>query len=251
MGGRRASYAVGRYSGTGHRLANEDGAEYEILDGSAVFAVADGLGAHEGGDAAARVAVQGVLRRFSALAFSERIDSLDSLTGAGHEAVRRCQAATGIETMRTTLAVLVLEGTSARWGHIGDTRIHHFRRGRLRAKSLDHSVPQLLVQAGEIDPSQIRDHPDRNKLRQALGQPEAPVPSLSEVITLEDGDAFLLCSDGWWEPVVEEEMEASLVGVAAPQEWLERMAALIKKRADPAQDNYTAVAAWVGLDVTP
>lgn len=247
MAGRGASYAVGRYSGTGHRLANEDGAEYEILEGSAVFTVTDGLGAHQGGDSAARVAVQRVVQRFCASASSERIDSLDSLARAAHEEVLLCQSATGLESMRTTLAVLVLEGTSARWGHIGDTRIYHFRGGRLSSRTLDHSVPQLLVQAGEIEPSEIRDHPDRNKLRQALGQPEAPVPSLSEVITLEDRDAFLLCTDGWWEPVGEEEMEASLVGVASPQEWLERMAALIDERADPAQDNYTAVGVWVGV----
>jgi serine/threonine protein phosphatase PrpC len=103
----------------------------------------------------------------------------------------------------------------------------------------------MLHRAGEIRDDEIRHHPDRGRLIQALGQEGEPRATVSDAHMLQAGEAFLLCSDGWWENVSDEEMERSLEASAGPQEWLEHMAATITAAASDPQDNYTATATFV------
>jgi serine/threonine protein phosphatase PrpC len=160
------------------------------------------------------------------------------------EAQRRDPAAAGC---RTTSVVLMVSGDRALWGHVGDTRLYHLRGGRIVAQTLDHSVPQALVQTGAIQASEIRRHPDRNRLLRSLGGEEDVAPALLDApLTLESGDAFLLCSDGLWEHVTETEMEALLRGAGDPDTWLKRLEARVLGVARGAFDNYSATAVFVG-----
>jgi hypothetical protein len=148
-----------------------------------------------------------------------------------------------IEGCRTTAVVLEIARGRAIWGHLGDTRLYHFRGGAIVHQTLDHSMPQALVQTGTIRPDEIRRHPERNRLLKSLGgDGEASPTLLEEPVAIAAGDAFLLCTDGFWEFVLEEDMQAVLAGADGPAQWLERMEAGLTRVATGAHDNYSATA---------
>ena len=95
------------------------------------------------------------------------------------------------------MVVLDIEGKTAQWAHVGDSRLYFFRKNRFEAHTKDHSVPQMLVNIGQIKESEIRHHPDRSSLLHTIGYPWDGNPcEASEQIRIRSGDAFLLCSDG-------------------------------------------------------
>ena len=69
--------------------------------------------------------------------------------------------------------------------------------------------------------------------------------TLAEAVELEDGDAFLLCTDGWWGALADADIGNTLAETDTPQAWLDAMRALIDARAAPGQDNFSAIALWV------
>lgn len=227
---------------SGGRTENQDYAECGDLSGhDLVCVLADGLGGHRGGRVASRLAVATVFRtirqdfRFSA-------EGLTALQQKAHQAIVAEQQRPGLEGMRSTLVVLVIRGTQALWLHCGDSRLYHFRDGRIIARTSDHSVPGLFVAANEISVDDIRRHPDRNKLLRSLGgsTQETRGTALKQPVTLEKEDRFLLSSDGFWEHVLEREMLDSWGGDV--RGWLRSMEALIVQRAKAGHDNYTACA---------
>ena len=171
----------------------------------------------------------------------ERLQAaFDAAQHAVQDAPRRDPA---IEGCRTTAVVLEIARGRALWGHLGDTRLYLFRSGAIAHQTLDHSMPQALVQIGTIRPEDIRRHPERNRLLKSLGgEGEAAPTLLDEAIALAAGDAFLLCTDGFWEFVTEDDMQAALAGAAGPAEWLDRMERGLVRQATGAHDNYSATA---------
>ena len=146
--------------------------------------------------------------------------------------------------MMSTIALLAVEGRLARWAHVGDTRLYRFLDGELVFQSRDHSASQAAVLLGEITPEQIRFHPSRSRVLRALGQ-EGELRVEQGSARLEAGqNAFLLCTDGFWEYVYENEMAETLRRSSSPQEWLERMRRYIAARAPRDNDNNTAAAVW-------
>ena len=107
----------------------------------------------------------------------------------------------------------------------------------------------MLVAAGEIDEKEIRHHPDRNRLVRVMGMEwDEPKYQVSEPMPEELGQAFLLCSDGFWENIEEEQMEACLEKYANPPEWLERMEKIVVKNGRGTNmDNYSAIVVFAGV----
>ena len=106
----------------------------------------------------------------------------------------------------------------------------------------DHSVPQVLVSAGDIRPEDIRGHEDRNRLLRSLGNQDDFRPVIFEnPFQVRSGDAFLLCTDGFWEYILENEMEELLSNSDSTAQWLQLMKKLLLSRAPKNQDNYTAI----------
>ena len=230
-------------SAPGTYAANEDAAGEVTADGRTLLVVADGLGGHAHGEVASALAVASCLAAFQAHP-SLDAGALESLFIGAHGAIAAA-AASASHPPRTTLVLLAIDEANGRWAHVGDSRLYHFRAGRVAARTRDHSVPEMLHKAGDIRDDEIRTHPDRPRLLHVLGQGTPPKAAVSSAVPLASGDAFLLCSDGWWEPVEDEQMERTLSAAADPGAWLTTMRTLVERAARRPQDNYTATAVFV------
>jgi PPM family protein phosphatase len=231
----------------GGRSENQDACGHWSGEGAAYFVVCDGAGGHLGGAVASRVVVAEALGALRSSA-SCSADALENAMRAANDAlVREQKAQTQFSQMRATIVALAidLEHGTAAWGHIGDSRLYGFRERRIVVQTRDHSVVQSLVDAGYLQPRELRTSPDRSKLLSALGDAEQFEPALERgVFTVAPGDKFLLCTDGLWEYVQENELEQSLAQSASAQEWLAALQRLVVARGKRRHDNYSAVAVW-------
>ena len=233
---------IATLSDIGGRSNNDDTVSYRQNGGSSWIFVGDGLGGYAGGQMASQAAAEALMNashRGSMLTD----DRLQEGANLANEAVRKVQMEKAGK-MKTTLVFLTIEDGRARWMHIGDSRLYHFRCGHLQTQTMDHSVSQMAVLMGEITPHEIRFHEDRNRVLRALGGDNAR-PDLSPTVMLTKGeDAFLLCTDGFWEYVYEEEMEAMLQRASSPEQWLKDMETLLRTRTPDENDNFTAAAVF-------
>jgi len=229
-------------SNSGGRSINDDTVRIWEHDGNLFAFVGDGLGGYAGGQQASQTAAEALINasRRGSLLLEEQ---LGKAADAANQAVCRLQQ-TSQGKMKTTIVFLTIEDGRAKWMHVGDSRLYHFRNGHLVTQTMDHSVSQVAVLMGEITPRQIRFHEDRNRVLRALGGDNAK-PDVSSTVMLTRGqEAFLLCTDGFWEYVYEEEMEQLLQKNREPEKWLTEMEKLIRERAPENNDNYTAAAVF-------
>jgi PPM family protein phosphatase len=235
------------------RRQNEDSCDYNWVNGCGCWVMADGLGGHQGGEVASKLAVESILGTFASQPEISSEAVTRYLEAAQYALLQRQKAEPQLSGMRTTIVLLTADEQAAMWGHVGDSRLYHFRSGRIINQTRDHSVSQALVNSGEIKPEEVRFHEDRNRLLRALGQDDDFRPTVLKTRQpLEKEDAFLLCTDGFWEMILETEMEADLGSASTPQEWLEKMQNRIMERAlkeaDKKRDNFTALAVLVTND---
>jgi serine/threonine protein phosphatase PrpC len=165
-----------------------------------------------------------------------------SCLNRGHAAVVAGQNGNGAHSqMYTTAVVLMATDGFACWGHAGDSRLYYFHRGRIVRRTLDHSVPQTLVSAGQLQYREIRLHADRNRLLRTLGSRQELKPAVDQQDGVEPGDAFLMASDGFWEYVLETEMEVELARAASADAWIAGMGRRLASRAPFDRDNSSAI----------
>jgi len=227
----------------GGRDINQDAVEHCVAGELACWVLADGLGGHGGGEDASRLATESVMQAFRSHAECSPSALLTYIEYARNAVIKRQEENAALNGMRTTLAILVSDRQQALWAHVGDTRLYLFRDGQLSRQTLDHSVPQAMVDARQLDASKIRHHEDRNRLLRSIGGREEVRATIEEnPHMLRPGDAFLLCSDGFWEYVTETAMEVDLAKAATPADWLRYMELRIRGEAPADQDNYSAVA---------
>lgn len=230
----------------GGRDENQDSCGETIHTADNLWVVADGLGGHAGGRVASQVAVKAVLD-----AWEDNSDltpeSMSFLIEAAQSKIIEGQSENPqLSSMRTTLVLFASNGVEILWAYIGDSRFYHIRHGEVNFQTKDHSVPQAMVDVGEIEVNEIRTHPDRNRLLKALGNPEKLKPTIQQSpVAVESGDAFLLCTDGFWEYITEEEMIVDLSKARSPGHWLKHMEVRLLRKAAEGHDNYTAFAVFV------
>lgn len=239
-------------SALGMRESNQDAIGDARKGGVACFVVADGAGGHAAGEIASRIAVESVIGNFVAEPVFGAAALQSGVDHANASVARDKQQSPERHDMSTTLAVLLLDEQAARavWAHLGDTRIYLFRDGRLLCVSKDHSLTQQLIEAGYASTSQLRTHPQRNILYAALGAGGDTPPVVSAEIDVRGGDAFLVCTDGLWEWVVEDDMERSLRAANGPEEWLAALCTTAQTHAGATRkvrDNYSAYAVMLGV----
>jgi serine/threonine protein phosphatase PrpC len=240
-----ARWRAASYSHVGARDGNEDSVAMAVDGERACFVVADGLGGHAGGERASRLAVDAAIEHWRIGAGRPLRDLLGGAIEAAHVAVRKVQRAEpALEDMRTTLVMLVVDGARCGWAHVGDSRLYRFESGRLVWQTKDHSVPQFLVANGELDASGIRNHPDRSRLLGTLGNDEDQVfPSLRELDRpAAAGDSFVLCTDGFWEDVLEPAMEKGWSAQPEPRAWVAALGGAVEATGRGDRDNCTVLA---------
>ena len=230
----------------GSRKINEDSVGIREYKNKHWFSLADGLGGHGKGEVASALAVEESLR---ALEWDGNLEELlaQAVMAAQEKLLREQQRLGAFHEMKTTLVMLGIENNLARWVHVGDSRLYLFERDKLLERTLDHSVPQMLVAQGEIREKDIRFHEDRNRLLRVLGTSwERPRLTVSPGTLLKDNHSFLMCTDGFWELIDEKEMGRLLKKSQSPREWLSLMETVIKKNGSGKNmDNYSAIAVFV------
>ncbi|HTD04602.1 PP2C family protein-serine/threonine phosphatase [Undibacterium sp.] len=238
-------------SDVGGRASNQDALRSVQQGALACYVVADGAGGHAGGETASSLATEGLAAafaagpEFSAAALRYWVDTANAQIGHAQ------LAQPGLHDMSSTVAALLIDRRqgAALWAHLGDTRIYFFRQRKILAMSKDHSLVQQFIDAGYCSSEQSRTHPQRNVLFAALGAADDTPPEVTEhSVPVQHGDAFLLCTDGLWEWVLEHEMEAELANAASAAAWLEGMQAVANRRfaqSGAIRDNTTAFAVWI------
>lgn len=233
-------------SRNGSRPVNEDSTGMHQVGDEYGFFLADGLGGHGKGDVASQTAIQQAILQFEQGGYSE--ETLKAIFEAGQAGVLEQQKIAGnTQGMKTTMTALLVSDQNIRWGHIGDSRIYYFYNNKLISRTMDHSVPQMLVAAGEIKEKEIRHHPDRNRLLRVMGVDEETLRyQLAEPVARKGRQAFLLCSDGFWELIDEKEMTTLLKKSKNVEQWLDDMEVLVRRHGyGTNMDNYSAVAVWI------
>lgn len=179
--------------------------ESTLERGDLVFAVSDGMGGHNAGEFASRIAVEKITELFPR-AF--RMDAAGIRRGApdlleelfdriNEQILTMGRSYEECARMGATLSLCWFRPGWMHFCHIGDSRIYYFpRSGGIKQISTDHTHVAWMVRTGQINASQARFHPARNQLNQALGANNRTIDPQTGAVGFEPGDSFLICSDG-------------------------------------------------------
>ena len=236
----------------GNREENQDRVAIAIGDGSALLVVVDGMGGHAEGARAAEAAVRTMVGEFweARRPLFDPDGFLHLTLGRAHEAVVALGQSLPPEIRpRATCVACIVQGSSAHWAHVGDSRVYQLRGGAVVDRTRDHSHVELLLRAGRITEHQAHAHPMRNYVECCIGgDPVLPEMTLGGRRALQPGDLVLLCSDGLWAGLNDAQI-ASLG--QSPERSLRDSLADLGARAvqatAPFADNTTAAAVrWLG-----
>lgn len=234
----------------GARRGNEDDLRWGQTAKGHFAVLADGAGGHSRGAEASRYAVECIERLLCDETMAFLPSNLSQVVRLAHSELQHHQTSDRLEArMHTTVVVLWIDAEAGHvmWTHVGDSRLYRIRQGRGELLTEDDSVVHQMVRSGVISVEQSRVHPQKNHLLAALGiEGDVDPHTVPRPVELAEGDAFVLCSDGWWESFEPEDLAATLARANTPEAWLAEMKERIRARALPRQDNYSAIAVWVG-----
>ncbi len=199
------------------RVLNEDNWGWtRLADSIYLYAVADGMGGHECGEVASQMAVETLCR-----VAHERVEATNQLTPEALENILDETFQTSNNTIKdhsermgndmgtTLVTAMVLSDKAALVANVGDSRGYLMRRGSLHQITRDHSLVARMVEQNRITPEEARNHPHSNILLRTVGT-ERNVEIDIFRVELEAGDRILLCSDGLWGEVEDDEIESLL-----------------------------------------
>lgn len=236
------------YTNQGGRSYNEDKAEHKLEGEHGFFVLADGLGGHGKGDKASACVVQSMLDGYVAEEyhdddwFQNQIEQVNEKLTALQKEIHH--------KMKSTIVVLAVDERSAAWAHVGDSRLYYLSEGRIKAITADHSVAYMKYLTGEISREEINMDADQSSLLRSMGgnKHTPDVFLLEEHETLKDGDGFLLCSDGLWEYLYDEEILIDYHKAESAMEWAEWMLLRVMTRVPEDHDNLTLITVLVEED---
>ena len=194
------------FTSQGGREYNEDSVGYAYTTYGAVMAVADGLGAHKGSEVASQVVVDTLLKEPLDDNKNDK-DWLRKRLETANQAILAQQAAQA-NKMKSTVVALKISGTKATWAHLGDSRLYYLHNREIAAVTEDHSVAFKKYRAAS-------------------------------------GDGFLLCSDGFWEHVQDQEILFDFLKTNNAQTWTEHLLLRAIERLESDSDNLSVIAAVI------
>ncbi len=202
-----------------------------------LWLVADGMGGHFAGDVASQMVISAVQELEPPRSLSHFVDAVERRLVETNQRLRDYADREESHTIGSTVVALLIRGRHAVCLWAGDSRMYRYRDGRLEQISQDHALVEELVERGVLTPEQAIDHPHGNLVTRAVGASEELFLDV-EIITIQEGDLFILCSDGLERQVAEEEM-ASIRG-----DWdASRLSRALLDRAlsHGARDNVTVI----------
>jgi PPM family protein phosphatase len=248
-------FSIAQDSRVGARKYNQDRVGHWATNEALLMVVADGMGGHLHGEVAAQAALDCLRRAFLGEAKPRLADPdmflFRSLARAHGAIIQEAQRLALQETPRTVLVACVVQDGYAYWSHVGDSRLYLIRRGRVVARTKDHSRVQHLVDRGVIREEAVPTHPERNILTRCLGSDHAPKLEPAASARLAKDDLVLLCSDGLWGPLTERQL---LDGMKAKelQQAVTDVASQAEARAGAQCDNVSVLAmAWGEGELAP
>jgi serine/threonine protein phosphatase PrpC len=227
------------------RSNNEDSYLYWEPDSDEEFrrkgrlaVIADGMGGYEGGQEASRLAVETVRHIYDAEFDGDPQTTLLHALDAAHRNIQRYAEEHPIfHGMGTTCTALSIVGRELCFAHVGDSRLYLVRPDRVSRLTRDHSYVGRLVESGIVRSEDAESHPQRHILTAALGSGKEVVPDKPEhPFPLEEGDTLLLCTDGLWSLVGEQDI-ASVVRSNTPADSCLALVKMALERGGP--DNVT------------
>lgn len=163
----RMDYAY--FTDKGDREHNEDYIGFSEAGDKKIFVLADGLGGHGKGEVASCLVVENVKSMLNDNNVKDEKFLDNCFVMSQKRLLDEQKKSNSNGKMKTTLVILYIDGTTAKYGHIGDSRLYVVKNGKIQKRTIDHSVPQMLALAGEIREKDIRHHEDRNRLLRAMG----------------------------------------------------------------------------------
>jgi PPM family protein phosphatase len=207
--------------------------------------IADGMGGHEGGQEASRMAVETVREVYDHVFRDDPQAALVQSFAAAHSRIQDyAERHPAFYGMGTTCTAFVLRGRQLYFAHVGDSRLYLVRAARILRLTRDHSYVGRLVESGIVRAEDAEKHPQRHILTAALGAGrDVAVDRAEHGVAVQDGDDLLLCTDGLWSVVTDEELETA-VSRNAPPECCAALVKLARQRGGP--DNITLQVLRVG-----
>ncbi|HOZ69935.1 MAG TPA: Stp1/IreP family PP2C-type Ser/Thr phosphatase [Chitinophagaceae bacterium] len=232
------------------RTNNEDtGLFYRIADEKVIrekgclLMVADGMGGHQAGEVASRMASEIIIREYFSPQKNGGIEkNLRRAFIVANTSIHQAAASNKEQQgMGTTCTALVVTDPVIHFAHVGDSRAYLLKKGGLSRITEDHTYVQELVRSGEITAAEADTHPQRNILTNAMGtKADMKVDAGRYALLFETGDRLMLCSDGLYDYLNDDEIAAFLGGHDLT-EAAEQMIVTAKKRGG--HDNITVVLA--------
>ena len=236
-------FSVFQVSRKGGRQLNEDRMGYSYTRSSGILLLADGMGGHPEGEVAAQLALQAMSALYQKQATPVIEDVTAFLTSAimaAHRQIIKYAIEKGmLDTPRTTVVAAVVQNGTATWVHCGDSRLYLVRKGQLVVRTRDHSYLEQPPKGHT--PTRLSEHTNRNILFTCLGSPAKPLFDIAGPVALQQGDKLMLCSDGLWgtlsDDEIVEQLDAGVVGETVPA-----MVDMALQRAGATSDNVTVIA---------
>lgn len=230
------TFAVGAATHTGMRRDNN---QDQFLVDAAMFAVADGMGGHFGGEIASAIAVDALVAEGPVETLHDLVERVQE---ANTQIVERGRLEPALKGMGTTVCILTdLQGAGPdRLGiaNVGDSRLYRVGSGGLHQHTEDHSLVESLVRDGRLTREEADNHPQRNIVTRALGIDEQVLVDAWEVVPVV-GDRYLICSDGLFGEVADAEIHQVLSDTESPQAAADDL--IVRANEAGGRDNITVV----------
>jgi protein phosphatase len=215
------------------RASNQD----RVFGEAPLFVVADGMGGHHGGEVAAALAVETFRERAQLCMRTEPDEALRTLVADANSRIfKRAQEQPEYHGMGTTVTAALVHDDAVTIAQVGDSRAYRLRGGELEQLTDDQSVVAELLRLGALTPEEAEHHPQRSVVSRALGTREQVEPELGTHVA-EDGDIYVLCSDGLSRMVDDSQLRDTLAAGAMLDATTEKLIRLANEHGG--EDNIT------------
>jgi protein phosphatase len=202
----------------------------ELAKRGVLAVVCDGMGGHEAGEVASRLAIEAYAKQVRSDDADPQKLLVRAMEAANHAVVDASRRESKLSGMGTTCTAVLLRQGLAYCAHVGDSRCYMIRDGDIFLMTEDHSAVMELVRRGAISLEEARHHPDKNVISRALGSHrDVEVTAWPQPLVVRPGDRFLVCSDGLYDLVTDDDIRV-VAGGYAPQEACDRLVVMARER---------------------